>query len=184
MEVGRVIVAKWKPFFLGLEELHGLRVDSAAHLWLVHHLFLHLLNDDIINWSKDWNSHVMRLKEQRNSTPRDLFLLGLRRRQIDDAIGRQEEHIHDLREFGVDWDALRDEELVRQLQEQGENPFNNYAPDTLSDVPCEPPECPLTRDERNELDALLATEFNLDTYDMDVYKAVWIRALAWCNDMF
>ncbi|KAF8326460.1 hypothetical protein F5887DRAFT_876163 [Amanita rubescens] len=181
VEVGRSIVSKWKPFFEGLEVLHGLRVDSAAHLWLVHHLFLDRLNDDIVEWAEHWNAHIMRLKEQTNMSPRDMFLRGLRRREEyrrqrqGEATGRA----------GIDWEAVEDDDLLRQLQDQGQNlPFDNYAPGTLNAVPCEPPGCPLTREQVDQLNTLVSTEFDMGTHDMGVYTMVWIRALAWCRDLF
>ena len=184
VEVGRIIVRKWKPFFKGLEERCGLRVDSAAHLWLVHHLFLNRLNDDIVEWAEHWNAHVMRLKGQTNMTPRDMFLRGLGRHAANEAARRQEEAVEDVTQLAIEWDNVEDEDLVRQLQERGGNPFDNYAPDALSHVPCEPPECPLTRDQLDQLDTLIAMEFDMNTYDVDVYTAVWTRALTWSRDLF
>ena len=184
VEVGRIIVAKWKPFFRALEEYHGLRVDSAAHLWLLHHLFLANVNEDIQRWTEQWNSHVMRLKRQRNQAPRDMFMIGLARRMAVDDIRMQEEDILDVGQFGIDWEGMDDEELIQELQERGENPFDDYAPDRMNEVPCEPPDCPLTMDQMDELDAVLQREFDMNTYDMDVKTTVWIRALVWCRDLF
>ncbi|KAF8325298.1 hypothetical protein F5887DRAFT_889403 [Amanita rubescens] len=184
VEVGRIIIAKWKPFFRALEEEHGLRVDSAAHLWLLHHLFLANVNDDIQRWTAQWNSHVMRLKGQRNQAPRDMFMIGLARRMAVDDIRIQEEDVRDLGQFGIDWEDMDDEDLIQALQERGENPFDDYAPDRMNDVPCEPPDCPLTMDQVDGLDAVLQREFDMNTYDMDVKTRVWICALVWCRDLF
>ncbi|KAF8337808.1 hypothetical protein F5887DRAFT_890337 [Amanita rubescens] len=184
VEVGRTIVAKWKPFFKSLEEFHGLRVDSAAHLWLIHHLFLHNLNNNIEEWAEDWNSHVMRLKGQKNRAPRDMFLSGLRERLNVDGVWRQEDDIENVGEFGIDWEGVEDEELIRELQSRGENPFDDYAPDNMNDVPCEAPDCPLTRPQVEELDYILQEVFDRDTHDSDVKTAIWIRALTWCHDLF
>ena len=184
VEVGRTIVAKWKPFFEALEARHGLRVDSAGHVWLLHHLFLRSLNGDVVEWAEHWNCHVMRLREQRDNAPRDMFMMGLRRRPLGDADMREEEAVEDLAHFGIDWEAVNDEDLVRHLMERAQNPFDDYAPDALNAVPCEPPECPLTLDQVEELDALLATEFNIDPAHMDGLTGVWIRALAWCRGLF
>jgi len=182
VEVKRSIVTKWKPFFEGLEARHGLRVDSGAHVWLLHYLFLETLNNDIQKWAEHWNAHGMRLKREKDNVPRDMFILGMRRRVVDDTIGRQEEAVEDVQEFGIDWD---DEELVRQLRARSVNPFNGYAPDTLNEVPCEAPECPLTLDQVNGLESALSAQFIMSTsHDMDVYTSVWIRALAWCRDLF
>jgi hypothetical protein len=94
VEVKWIIVTKWKPFFGGLEAHHGLRVDSATHIWLLHHLFLESLNNDIQEWAEHWNAHGMRLKREKDKVPRDMFILGMRRRVLDDAIVRQENSIN------------------------------------------------------------------------------------------
>jgi hypothetical protein len=160
-------------------------VDSATHIWLLHCLFLESLNNDIQEWAEHWNAHGMRLKREKDKAPQDMFILGMRRRVVDDAIVRQEDAVEDVEEFGIDWEGMDDEQLVRELQEQAENPFDGYALDTLNEVPCEPPECPLTPDQVNGLDAALSMQFNMTTsHDMDVYTAIWIQALAWCRDLF
>ena len=176
---------KWKPFFERLEARHGLRVDSAAHIWLLHHLFLESLNNNIQEWAGHWNAHGMHLKREQDNVPRDMFILGMRRHVEDDTIGRQEEDVQDMEDYGIDWEAADDKQLVCQLQEQAENPFDGYALDTLNEVPCKPPECPLTRDQVNALDSMLVTQFNMSiARDMDVYMSIWIQALTWCHDMF
>ncbi|KAM6496392.1 hypothetical protein JOM56_009098, partial [Amanita muscaria] len=73
VEVGRAIVSKWKPFFESLERHHGLDVDSAGHIWLLHHLYLRALNEEILGWAEHWNSHTMRLKHEANKSPRQMF---------------------------------------------------------------------------------------------------------------
>ncbi|KAF8318313.1 hypothetical protein F5887DRAFT_883042 [Amanita rubescens] len=182
VEVGRIIVAKWKPFFQSLEEQHGLRVDSAGHIWLLHHLFLDTLNSDIQLWAENWNTHVMRLKGRKNMAPRDMFMRGLSNRSAVIDVG--DENIGDVEQFGVDWEGLEDEELIRELQERGENPFDNYAPDRLNEVPCEAPHCPLTQDQVEGLDAFLRTEFNMQSNNVHVKTGIWTRALTWCLDLF
>ena len=184
MEVARTIIAKWKPFFASLEDNHGLRVDSAGHIWLLHHLFLDSLNGEILKWAEHWNTHVMRLKDRKNMAPRDMFILGLSKRPAVIDVRGQDENIGDVEEFGVDWEGLDDEELIRELQERGENPFDDYAPDTLNEVPCEPPHCPLTRDQVDALDTFLRTEFNMETNNVHVKTGMWTRALTWCRDLF
>ena len=184
VEVGRTIVTKWKPFFESLEQDHGLRVDSAAHIWLLHHLFLDRLNDDIQEWAEHWNAHVMRLKGQKNRALRDLFLIGLRRRLADIGIERQEDNIDDVERFGIDWEDQDDEELIRELRERGENPFDDYAPDHMNNVPCEAPDCPLTRGQVQALDHMLQEAFDRENDGTEVQLAVWIRALMWCRGIF
>lgn len=159
-------------------------MDSAAHLWLLHHLFLDDLNDDIQEWAEHWNAHVMCLKGQKNRAPRDLFLIGLRRRLADLGIQRQEDNIDDLERFGIDWEDADDQELIRELRERGENPFDDYAPDNMNDVPCEALDCPLTGLQVQRLDQVLQEEFDRDRDEREVKRAIWIRALMWCRDIF
>ena len=184
VEVGRIIVAKWKPFFESLEDYYGLRLDSAAHLWLLHHLFLDQLNHDIQGWAEHWNSHVMRLKGQKNRAPRDMFLIGLRKRLAVDDVVREEDGVEDVGQFGIDWDSLEDEELIRELRERGENPFDDYAPDHMNEVPCEAPDCPLTGLQVEELDNILQEELDRDMDEVAVRRAIWICGLSWCRDLF
>ena len=80
--------------------------------------------------------------------------------------------------------ALRTNNLC-ELQGQAENLFDGYAPDTLNEVPCKLPDCPLTLDQVNGLDTTLSTQLNMTAFHgMDVYTAVWIQALVWCRDLF
>ena len=109
-----------------------------------------------------------------------MFLRGLRRCPTR----RQGDAIPGVGHVPVDGNTMEDEDIVRQLREQRENPFDNHAPDALNYVPCEPPECPLTRDQVDQLDALVSTEFDMNVYDMDVYTLAWIRALSWCRELF
>jgi hypothetical protein len=155
-------------------------VDSATHIWLVHHLFLDRLNDDIMEWAEHWNSHIMRLKDQRNTAPRDMFLRGLRRC----ATRRREEAMPGVGQAPIEWNAMEDEDIVHQLWGRRENPFDNHAPDALNHVHCEPPECPLMQAQVDELDTLVSTEFNMNAYNTDVYTLAWIRALSWCLELF
>jgi hypothetical protein len=38
-----------------------------------------------------------------------MFILGMRRRVVDDAIVRQEDAVEDVEEFGIDWEGMDDE---------------------------------------------------------------------------
>ena len=86
--------------------------------------------------------------------PWDMFMIGLGRRMAADDIRIQEEDICDVGQFGIDWEGMDNEELIWELQERGENPFD-YAPDRMNDVPCEPLGCPLTMVQVDRLDAVL-----------------------------
>lgn len=57
VEVGTQFARRWWAFFLRLEDLHHLDRRNPHHLWLVHHLFLFLINKDCGNFKDQWNSH-------------------------------------------------------------------------------------------------------------------------------
>ena len=103
VEVGQMIVSKWKLFFESLEQHHGLQVDSAAHLWLLHHLFLDNINDDIQEWAEHWNAHVMCLKGQQDRAPQDLFLIELQKCAANLGNRRDEDNVEDVGRFGINW---------------------------------------------------------------------------------
>ncbi|KAF4569459.1 hypothetical protein EYR36_009250 [Pleurotus pulmonarius] len=71
------VVVKWKPFFEALEASHGLDHDNFAHIWLLHHLFMAALQDDIRKWSDAWNLHKIAVPGGGQKSPRELFTFGL-----------------------------------------------------------------------------------------------------------
>ena len=106
---------KWKVFFLDLEHSYGLNPDYPPHIWLVHHLFLHAINQDATEWAETWNAHLIHIRDEPRASPRELFLFGMVRhgpRGIA-PIGPQEDEVDDLSNYGVDWDVLADANLMR-----------------------------------------------------------------------
>lgn len=57
VEVGKRFARAWRAFFLRLERLHLLGRNKKGHLWLLHYLFLDLINTDCDNFADEWNSH-------------------------------------------------------------------------------------------------------------------------------
>jgi hypothetical protein len=57
VEIGRQFARRWRAFFTRLERLHFLNVDNMQHLWLLHYLFLDMINVDCDDFREDWNSH-------------------------------------------------------------------------------------------------------------------------------
>ena len=105
-------------------------------------------------------------------------------RQVNDGVIREEEAVKDVGQFGIDEEAAHDEDLMRHLQEQGANPFDDYTLDRLNEVPCELPLCLLTQAQVDELGTQLAAKFNINTHDMAIYSAIWNRALVKCCNLF
>jgi hypothetical protein len=101
-----------------------------------------------------------------------------------------DEHVDDLQMYGVDWEDAQNPTLMNHLlvnnpQEwDEENPFNVAHPQTLSNVPCEPPNCPLTPPQIQLLDSTLRHRVNMESRSMVVRRAVWENALEICNEIY
>ena len=68
VEVGSQFVRRWRAFFYRLERLHHLERDNANHLWLLHYLFLSMINDDCKTFQEEWNAHPI-LGEGHDQSP-------------------------------------------------------------------------------------------------------------------
>ncbi len=75
--VTRSFGGKWKSFFLELEHSYGLDPDRLQHQWLVHHLFLHSINEDAQEWVESWNAHHFHIRGEPQASPCELFMFGM-----------------------------------------------------------------------------------------------------------
>ncbi|KAE9393687.1 hypothetical protein BT96DRAFT_828844 [Gymnopus androsaceus JB14] len=75
LEIGTQFARAWRAFFSRLEELHGLDRTNPHHLWLLHYLFLDLINDDCEEFQEQWNTHPIS-REGHDQSPQDMFFLG------------------------------------------------------------------------------------------------------------
>ena len=57
VEVGSQFARRWRAFFYRLERLHWLDRKNPQHLWLVHYLFLDMINSDCRDFQEEWNAH-------------------------------------------------------------------------------------------------------------------------------
>ncbi|KAJ8519785.1 hypothetical protein ONZ45_g3290 [Pleurotus djamor] len=77
VEVGRHFGRQWRAFFSRLERLHHLDREDPHHLWLLHVMFLHEINNDADNFIAEWNAHPISGKDTtHNMSPNDMRLLG------------------------------------------------------------------------------------------------------------
>ncbi|KAJ7732233.1 hypothetical protein DFH07DRAFT_755339, partial [Mycena maculata] len=81
VEVGSQFARRWRAFFYRLEALHGLDRTNPHHLWLLHLLFLDLINVDCANFRAEWNCHPIS-GEGHDQSPDDMCFLG----QVKDGI--------------------------------------------------------------------------------------------------
>ena len=175
---------KWRTFFQDLETHHGLNAEDGDHIWLLHRLFLEELSCELGVWTKGWNNHKMQLRGERNQSPMEMFLIGMVEREmpgVQEWIEQQEAALPN--DEGA-WEGLGNG-TAQNLVEDGGNqvPFGFDArPDELNEVACEPPRCPLSAEEKERLDAIVAQEFGINKYwSMPERMLIWNRALELCH---
>ncbi|KAL7283531.1 hypothetical protein ACG7TL_002965 [Trametes sanguinea] len=190
--------SKWKNFLLDLEHHHGLDTDSAAHLWLVHHLFHQDLNADAQDWADAWNAHRLHIAGERAASPRELFMFGMLQhgpRGIEHVLDAAGDDLvdGDTSDYGIDWDVIDDTALMAHHLSHNpsstiDNPVHPFGqavgPDRLAEVVCDPPGSPLTVAQAALLDTHLAHHCDLTTRNMQVRKLIWTVALHFCRQLF
>src|SRR6202050_19966 len=106
-----------------LELRHGLDINNIHDIWLLHHLFLHLINQQLAFFAESWNHHRIQIRDGPNRSPADMFgfdmlVHGVRGDQLPDKDLSEEE----LEVYGVDWEGLHDEWLLNS--QQANNPIS------------------------------------------------------------
>ncbi|KAH9854258.1 hypothetical protein C2E23DRAFT_867706 [Lenzites betulinus] len=188
---GRGFGSKWKLFFMDLERHHSLDTTIPAHIWLLHHLFVHHINQDALEWAEAWNSHRISLPGGQSRSPRDMFIFGVLEhgaQGVEERL-RREPSPESLQEFGIDWGVLEDRDVMAHFQEHngevhGTSSGHAFAPGTrperLSEVICNEPNCPFTLEQIQRLDAILLGLVDTNSRDMNVRQTVWSSALQIC----
>jgi hypothetical protein len=168
---------KWWTFFEDLEANHGLNIDTNAHLWLLHTLFLQPLNNDIARWVAAWNHHPMQLPagERNGQSPCEQFFFGMILHGPRGFEALEPETIDNPDGYGVDWEAA-DDPGVRQHLAQN-NPYPDTTPGELSSVIVEPPIINIETHLIDEFMERLGLVVDLNTDDMDVRRHAWIQGL-------
>lgn len=176
---------------MDLEVHNGLNPRLAAHIWLLHHLFLDAINRDAQEWAAAWNSHHLQIRGERSRSPHDMFTFSMLTDGPRGLLRRTqpvEEDVEDASTYGIDWVVADDPALMNHLLTENPQDWsdrNPFAPglETLSQVACEPPNSPFDLVRIAALDAALAAELDLTSRSMHVRHLVWIRALEICHDM-
>ncbi|KAF9779579.1 hypothetical protein BJ322DRAFT_1013264 [Thelephora terrestris] len=173
---------KWKEFFYTLEDCHGLEPSDPSHVWLLHLLFLPTINEDALAWAETWNSHKIQLEGERRSSPQQLFT---RSSLLDGVHGLppQGEEPEDFSLYGVDWEAMEGLGLTDHPEDTAELGDRQDRPEWMNEVVCEPPDCPLTDEQVKGLGDELAAVVDTWSRDMDVQRAVWIKAFGIFSQM-
>ena len=105
----------------------------------------------------------------------------------DQEVEDEESEDEDLATYGIDWDAMEDEQLMEHHYEnnppQLRNPFET-APPTLSEVTCTPPSCPLSEEAVRQLDFHLSQSVDLTSHSILLRRTVWVEALRICTHLW
>lgn len=161
---------QWKAFFEELEVSYGLDPSLDAHIWLLHHLFTQMLNEHATAFQNAWNHHVMELEGQRNRSPMDMWWFGqmergMRGLDIFSAPEDDDMELRDIANYGVDWEAIRNPEIMAHFHEhnpqengdaQHSNPFHAAFRGGITHVEVPNARCPFGPDEVAYLDRCLS----------------------------
>ncbi|KAH9948437.1 hypothetical protein B0H21DRAFT_690181 [Amylocystis lapponica] len=187
---------KWKVFFMDLEANHGLNPTNQAHIWLLHYLFLSSVMHDALEWAEAWNAHKLQVKRQRQRSPRDMFFFGMlqegpRGFSAFMPSGDIELNPLDISSYGVDWDVMDDPVLMAHHlthnphEWEDENPFvPATTPVNLSEVVCDPPNCPFSPEQMIMFTSMLHLSTDSTSRNMNVRRLVWLEALHICREIF
>ncbi|KAK1233803.1 hypothetical protein PQX77_003020, partial [Marasmius sp. AFHP31] len=140
------------------------------------------MNEDLEFWRESWNSHDIAIKDGPSRSPNnmfgfDMFVSGMRGDSLENYPMSEEE----LEVFGVDWEGLHDDVLLKSLRgnynDEGGSSWigQRGPPPELSEVVVEPPPCSLSE---QEVGSLLdhVSELPKTPRKEDVHR-LWIAAL-------
>jgi hypothetical protein len=146
--------------FILLEVQHGLNINNVDHIWLLHYLFLHQINDQLRFFMESWNQHQIRIRDGPNRSPADMFGFDMLVQGVrGDPVSMSDA---EMEVYGVDWEALHDDALLESRQEN--NPADEGStswigrvgpPERLNEVNVEPPSGPFSTLEIQALEAAL-----------------------------
>ncbi|KAJ6461887.1 hypothetical protein C8R47DRAFT_993354 [Mycena vitilis] len=126
------IGAKWADFFFELEIYYGLCHDNPAHIWLLHHLFLETLNQEVQEWAEAWNSHKVSMDGARRQSPREMFTFGLLeqgpRGLAHVSQAEEDEVMAHIDDFGIDWEAGANARLLQHFATHNDHPWSEADP--------------------------------------------------------
>jgi hypothetical protein len=152
VDVTAQVGATWANHFTMLELNFGFNINNLNHIWLLHHLFLPAINSVLSFFAQSWNEHKIGIRNGPNRSPSDMFGFDMMVHGIrGDTLPNDDMSQEELEVFGVDWEALRDENILTS-QRDNNDPFEQ--PDTwlgrvgpppnLNEVQVNAPEVPLS----------------------------------------
>ncbi|KAF8176257.1 hypothetical protein K438DRAFT_1607918 [Mycena galopus ATCC 62051] len=188
VDVTAQVGAAWGNNFTLLELQHGLDINNANHIWLLHYLFLPTINDQLTFFMESWNKHRIQIRNGPNRSPADMFgfdmlVHGARGHALPEDFTEDE-----LEVYGVDWEGLHDEALLNSQQNNNttEDGWSSWLgrvgpPEHLNEVPVEAPATPLQPHDLAVLDQIVEPWRGLGS-DAEIV-GLWNNALAYCSTL-
>ena len=159
MDVTAQVGAYWADFFTQLELQHSLNNINVHHIWLLQHIFLHVINQQLSFFAEAWNQHKLKIQDGPNHSPADMFgfdmiVHGVQRYQLpEDELDEEE-----LEVYGVDWEGLYDDQLLQSQKENNsaDEGWSSWVgqqgpPAHLNEVSVDPPTHNLTPDDASRV---------------------------------
>ena len=185
VDVTAQIGATWADHFQVLELRYGLNINNPNHIWLLHHLFLPEINSDLSMFAEGWNQHRIQIRGGPNRSPADMFgfdmlVHGARGDQLqNEPVISQEE----IEVFGIDWEALRDENVLasqrenNDSQEAAESWIGRVGPPpNLNEVQVNAPDAPFSEADIQSIDTAVSPW--VGSGEDDSIISMWIHGLA------
>lgn len=184
LDVTAQVGSFWAEMFAQFKLWHGLDINNIHHIWLLYHLFLPIINEQLAFFAESWNHHQIQIQNGPNRSPANMFgfdmlVYGVRGNQLPEEELNKEE----LEVYGVDWEGLHDDQLLHShrdnnLPQEGWSSWIGRVgpPEHLSHVSVEPPSGGLLP---HEVDLLNQTlwPWMRGMHDHQVV-ALWAQALA------
>jgi hypothetical protein len=197
VDVTAQVGSTWADIFVQLELHHGLEVNNRNHIWLLHHLFLPRINEQLTFFAESWNHHRIQIRRGPNRSPIDMFVFdmlvhGVRGDQINQE-PTNEMSEEELEVFGIDWEGLADDTILESrhanngIGEGWSSWVGRVGPPTdLNEVRLESPHAPLHPEQIVALDRALSQWTN--SQSMEDIASTWFHALSiarvTCPDLF
>lgn len=191
VDITAQIGASWADAFTDLELHHGLDINNTHHIWLLHHLFLQTLNQQLSFFAESWNHHKIQIRGGPNRSPVDMFNFDMLIHGVrGDHVYAEDSGLTDeeLEVYGVDWEALQNDQILRSAREggQGDAGVSTWGrrtgpPERLNEVAVIPPEGPVT-DNLNVFNNLV-TEWIASVGNATI-PTIWTYGLATAYSMY
>ncbi|KAJ7913423.1 hypothetical protein B0H13DRAFT_2232322 [Mycena leptocephala] len=181
VDVTAQVGAAWSDNFTLLELHHGLDINNANHIWLLHYLFLPTINDQLTFFMGAWNEHRIQIRHGPNRSPADMFgfdmlVHGVRGHALPEELPEEElEGLHD--------EVLLNSQRNNNSSEDGWTSWlgRSGPPEHLNEVPVEPPQGPFGPQELELLNTVIAPWQGLAS-DADIVE-LWNNALTYCRTL-